>query len=85
MVAYSGVCPHLAGPLLEGVITDGRVVCPWHRYRFDLDSGRCETVPGAPWSDCHGYERPTAPARLRLRALRCEVENDRVSVFDETA
>lgn len=38
------VCPHNQGPLDQGWVRDGRVVvCPWHWYRFDLDSGECET------------------------------------------
>jgi nitrite reductase/ring-hydroxylating ferredoxin subunit len=39
--AYSGVCPHLGGPLLEARIEDGCVRCPWHDYRFDAATGRC--------------------------------------------
>ena len=34
-----GVCPHEGGPLGEGTIADGRVVCPWHEYAFDLKTG----------------------------------------------
>ncbi len=40
------VCPHNRGPLEQGWVRDGRVVvCPWHWYRFDLDTGECETAP----------------------------------------
>ena len=34
-------CPHRGGPLVEGVLRDGAVVCPWHWYTFDLVTGRC--------------------------------------------
>ena len=34
-----GVCPHEGGPLGEGSIEEGRVVCPWHGYAFDLQTG----------------------------------------------
>ncbi len=37
-----GVCPHEGGPLGEGSIEDGRVVCPWHEYAFDLQTGVSE-------------------------------------------
>lgn len=35
-------CPHNKGPLAEGTIRDGRtLVCPWHRFRYDLETGAC--------------------------------------------
>ena len=37
-----GVCPHEGGPLGEGRIEAGRVVCPWHEYAFDLQTGASE-------------------------------------------
>jgi nitrite reductase/ring-hydroxylating ferredoxin subunit len=40
-----GVCPHEEGPLGEGVIEDGRVVCPWHGYAFDVRTGVSEQDP----------------------------------------
>jgi Ferredoxin subunits of nitrite reductase and ring-hydroxylating dioxygenases len=40
------LCPHNQGPLEQGWVRDGRtVVCPWHWYRFALDTGECETTP----------------------------------------
>jgi nitrite reductase/ring-hydroxylating ferredoxin subunit len=39
-------CPHNQGPLERGWVRDGRTLtCPWHWYRFDLDSGACATTP----------------------------------------
>ena len=34
--AVSNQCPHAAGPLVEGFIEKGRVVCPWHGWSFPL-------------------------------------------------
>jgi nitrite reductase (NADH) small subunit len=39
IAALSNVCPHRGGPLCEGSIEDGRVVCPWHGWAFDSRSG----------------------------------------------
>jgi nitrite reductase/ring-hydroxylating ferredoxin subunit len=40
------VCPHNGGPLEQGWLRDGTtLVCPWHWYRFDLDTGACDTAP----------------------------------------
>lgn len=35
----AGRCSHLSGPLTEGTITDGCVVCPWHGSTFRLSDG----------------------------------------------
>jgi nitrite reductase (NADH) small subunit len=40
-----GVCPHEEGPLGEGIIEDGRVVCPWHAFAFDVRTGVSEQDP----------------------------------------
>ncbi|HUH62399.1 MAG TPA: Rieske (2Fe-2S) protein [Terracidiphilus sp.] len=39
IAVLDGVCPHEGGPLGEGMIEDGCVVCPWHSYSFNLHSG----------------------------------------------
>lgn len=40
-----GTCPHEGGPLGEGSLEDGRVVCPWHAYAFDVHTGEAEGEP----------------------------------------
>jgi nitrite reductase (NADH) small subunit len=40
-----GTCPHEGGPLGEGSIEDGHVVCPWHGYAFDVHSGAAQDDP----------------------------------------
>lgn len=45
--ALSGRCPHANGPMGRGRVEDGEAVCPLHRWRFRLDTGRCTTVRGA--------------------------------------
>jgi nitrite reductase (NADH) small subunit len=40
-----GTCPHEGGPLGEGTIEDGRVVCPWHSYAFDVQTGEAQDDP----------------------------------------
>jgi nitrite reductase/ring-hydroxylating ferredoxin subunit len=37
----SGVCPHNGGPLGQGTVLSGMVVCPWHMWEFDSASGVC--------------------------------------------
>jgi nitrite reductase (NADH) small subunit len=45
IVVLDGVCPHEGGPLGEGIVEDGRVVCPWHQYAFDPRSGVSDQDP----------------------------------------
>lgn len=39
LAALSNVCQHQNGPLGEGRVIDGCVVCPWHGYEYRPDSG----------------------------------------------
>lgn len=39
-------CPHAGGPLSEGSIDNGLLVCPWHGREYDLDSGQCDGFAG---------------------------------------
>ncbi len=32
-------CPHTGGPLGSGEFVDGHVICPLHKWKFDLGSG----------------------------------------------
>ena len=38
--AVENRCPHRQGPLSEGIIGDGKVVCPLHGHKFDLTTGQ---------------------------------------------
>lgn len=37
--AIGNTCAHAGGPLNEGTIEGGQVICPWHSSRFDLCTG----------------------------------------------
>jgi nitrite reductase (NADH) small subunit len=43
--AVSGTCPHEGGPLGDGVLLGARVVCPWHGFDFEVDTGGCSAAP----------------------------------------
>jgi len=34
-----GECPCAGGPLSQGAIRHGLLVCPWHNWRFDYKTG----------------------------------------------
>ena len=44
-VALDDACPHAAGPLSQGMLRGGEVICPWHGWRFDARTGACAVVP----------------------------------------
>ncbi|MEA2828598.1 MAG: hypothetical protein QOG43_3037, partial [Actinomycetota bacterium] len=38
--ALDNHCPHQGGPLGDGQIADGYVICPWHAYEYDPATGK---------------------------------------------
>lgn len=43
--ALGAVCSHLGGPLDEGDLKDGCLVCPWHGSQFDVTDGSVARGP----------------------------------------
>jgi nitrite reductase (NADH) small subunit len=37
--AMDNVCPHRGGPLGQGVIEEGKVICPFHGWAWDPKTG----------------------------------------------
>ncbi len=54
LFAVQNRCPHRQGPLAEGVIGGGKLICPLHAHAFDLSTGA----------------GPNAAERLRTYAVR---------------
>ena len=44
--ATNFVCPHMGGPLSDGKLKDGIIECPWHGWRYHIDSGLSEQDDG---------------------------------------
>ncbi|QJD98166.1 Rieske (2Fe-2S) protein [Mucilaginibacter robiniae] len=38
--ALSAICPHAGADLSKGWCTNGQLTCPYHRYAYDLTTGR---------------------------------------------
>ena len=45
--AMDNVCLHRGGPLGQGIIVDNKVVCPWHGWMWDPQTGQAEQNPNA--------------------------------------
>ncbi|HXM12044.1 MAG TPA: Rieske 2Fe-2S domain-containing protein [Terriglobales bacterium] len=43
--ALENICLHRGGPLGQGVIEGGKIICPWHGWAWDPKTG--EAGPGA--------------------------------------
>jgi nitrite reductase (NADH) small subunit len=43
--AFNGLCPHRAGPLGQGNLVDGCIVCPWHAWEFSVEKGELDYNP----------------------------------------
>ncbi len=47
LFATDNACPHKAGPLADGLVGSGRVICPLHMWKIDLETGQCLGEDGA--------------------------------------
>ena len=45
--AMDNVCLHRGGPLGEGLIENGKLVCPWHAWAWDPNTGEAAHNPSA--------------------------------------
>jgi nitrite reductase/ring-hydroxylating ferredoxin subunit len=63
--ACGAICPHEDGPLAEGWIEGGAVVCPWHGFDFDLRTGRCHVA--------EGLSIPVYPTRVTEGAVEIDL------------
>jgi len=39
--ALEDICPHMGAFLSHGYRRPGRIICPWHNWEFDLETGAC--------------------------------------------
>jgi len=43
--AFGGLCPHYGAELADGVLSDDRIVCPWHHAAYALTTGQVLEPP----------------------------------------
>jgi nitrite reductase/ring-hydroxylating ferredoxin subunit/uncharacterized membrane protein len=66
--AVGGRCPHLGGPLDEGWLHRGELVCPWHGSRFHLDTGEPAQGPSTAALPCYETRLRDGMVEVRRRA-----------------
>lgn len=64
LYAFQEFCTHRYGPLSEGALAGCEIMCPWHRSRFDMRTGR----PTA------------GPAKVDLRTFPVEAKDGKIWV-----
>ncbi len=45
--AFTAICTHMDGPLVQGTLVDGVITCPWHFSEFRVDDGSVIKGPAA--------------------------------------
>jgi nitrite reductase/ring-hydroxylating ferredoxin subunit/uncharacterized membrane protein len=66
LFAMGATCSHQGGPLDEGSVEDGCIVCPWHGSRFSLRDG--SVVGGPATSPQLAYDVLRRAGRIQLKA-----------------
>jgi nitrite reductase/ring-hydroxylating ferredoxin subunit/uncharacterized membrane protein len=66
IVALDARCPHRGGPMDEGEVHDGCIMCPWHGSVFRIDDG--EVVRGPAVVDLPVYESRVTADGVEVRA-----------------
>ena len=64
IAAFENRCPHVDGPIGLGKIKGKAVICPWHFFRFDIETG-----------DALGLD-----SVMRLRVFKAVVDEGRVFI-----
>jgi nitrite reductase/ring-hydroxylating ferredoxin subunit/uncharacterized membrane protein len=66
--ALAATCSHMAGPLDEGTVEDGSIICPWHGSRFNLESGQIQNGPATFPQPC--FEARVRDGQIEVRAAQ---------------
>jgi len=54
--AIAAHCTHYHGPLLDGLVVDNTICCPWHHACFDLATGEALAAPALSPLSCWRFE-----------------------------
>lgn len=65
--ALAHPCGHLGGPLSEGTLKNGSVVCPWHGSEFALEDGRVLNGPATMNQPCFAVRESNG--RIEVKSI----------------
>ena len=55
LLAIQDACPHMGASLADGRLDGRRVICHWHQWRFDLETGQGDQLSKS-WLKARVYE-----------------------------
>jgi apoptosis-inducing factor 3 len=64
--ALAANCTHYGAPLVEGVLSDERIICPWHHACFNATTGYPEEPPALDSLPCYGVRVEGENISVRL-------------------
>ena len=70
--AVGARCTHYGGPLVDGLVVDDSVRCPWHHACFDLRTGEALRAPALSPVACWGVEQRDGKIFVREKRPRPE-------------
>lgn len=79
--AFEDRCPHMNAPLHQGKIEGNEIVCPFHKARFDVTSGKKTKEPKIPIPKAIKIGSLMANVRTHdLRIFEVKVDNEQIMV-----
>ncbi len=62
--AFDDACPHMGASLADGLVVGDTIQCPWHEWRYHVETGIC---PVRPWARVRVHEVRVEDGRVRVR------------------
>jgi apoptosis-inducing factor 3 len=76
--AVAALCTHYHGHLVDGLLVDGSIRCPWHHACFDLKTGMAERGPALDPLDRWQVEQQDGRIFVRHKLPRARTSSHRV-------
>jgi nitrite reductase/ring-hydroxylating ferredoxin subunit len=68
VTCYRNACTHLEYPIDMGKVSNGIITCPFHKYQYKLDSGKCLNAPA---DSLQSYPVKIEDDRIFVKAISC--------------
>ena len=75
ITAIGAKCSHYGAPLVNGVLGEGRIRCPWHGACFNIETGDIEDFPGLDSLPC--FDVSVDAGVVKIRAKKSDLLNDK--------